>query len=155
MFRPVLCVFLRDFFVAAVLSLLLPDAHCRDGAVQKTTPANPTASRPASGPFYPDIFIGRCLCVTAIESGPPFLKDYQREAGWEIRAGIAYSPRISTEKELFYKHDPVTGGPPQYLFEGSHAVEAPGRRLVIYDKQDRSPILERGDHVDPVVTLLI
>src|SRR4051794_39788582 len=105
MFRPVLCVFLRDFFVAAVLSLLLPDAHCRDGAVQKTTPANPTASRPASGPFYPDIFIGRCLRVTAIDSGPPFLKDYQREAGWEIRAGIAYSPRISTEKELFYQHD--------------------------------------------------
>jgi len=67
----------------------------------------------------PDIFIGRCLCVTAIDSGAPFLKDYQREAGWEIRAGIAYSPRISAEKELFYQRDGSdrAGFDEWYLFE--------------------------------------
>src|SRR4051812_40843887 len=67
----------------------------------------------------PDIFLGRYLCVTAIDSGPPFLTDHQREATWQIRAGIAYSPRISTEKELFYQRDGSdrAGFDEWYLFE--------------------------------------
>ena len=53
----------------------------------------------------PDTFVGRYLAVTSIDSGSPWLTDSQREAGWELRSGMAYSQRISSVNELFYQND--------------------------------------------------
>ncbi len=53
----------------------------------------------------PDVIVGRYLAVTAIDGGSPWLTDAQREAGWELRSGIAYSQRISAAAELFYQRD--------------------------------------------------
>jgi hypothetical protein len=39
---------------------------------------------------------------------------------------------------------PVAGGVPRYLFEGSSAVEAPSRKLLVYDKQNQSGIYGRS-----------
>jgi hypothetical protein len=69
----------------------------------------------------PESFVGRYLCVTAIDSGPPFLNDSQRRAGWEIRSGIAYSQKVSDAYELFYQRD----GPDRAGFDEWYLFDKP------------------------------
>ncbi len=63
--------------------------------------------------------LGRHLVVTSIDSGDPWLTDRQEAAGWQLRAGIAYSPRLTTTGELLYQFDglDVPGFDEWYLFE--------------------------------------
>jgi len=53
----------------------------------------------------PEVFIGRYIVVTAIDSGIPWLSDRQKEAGWEERRGIVYSPLLSSTDDVFYQRD--------------------------------------------------
>jgi hypothetical protein len=45
--------------------------------------------------LVPEIVLGKYVAVTSIDSGPLIPTDEEREAGWESRGGIAYSPRIT------------------------------------------------------------
>jgi hypothetical protein len=67
----------------------------------------------------PDIVIGRHLAVTSIDSGEPWLTDWQAAYGWQRRAGIVYSPRLETTNDLFYQRDglDVPGYDEWYLFD--------------------------------------
>lgn len=42
----------------------------------------------------PEVFLGKYVLITSLDSGPLFLTEEERAAGWESRKGIAYSPRI-------------------------------------------------------------
>jgi hypothetical protein len=48
----------------------------------------------------PDVVIGRYLAVTSFDSGPLYLSDAEKAAGWESRGGIAYSPRVKSVNDL-------------------------------------------------------
>lgn len=51
----------------------------------------------------PDVVVGKYVAVTAFDSGPVRnLTEKEREAGWELRNDIAYSPRIRSTDQLFY-----------------------------------------------------
>jgi hypothetical protein len=52
-----------------------------------------------------EIFIGRHMVVTAIDSGTPWLTDRQKVAGWEERRGIVYSPLLSSTDDIFFQRD--------------------------------------------------
>jgi hypothetical protein len=53
----------------------------------------------------PDVLLGRYVTVTSIDSGSPWLTDAQRAAGWMLRSGMAYSPRLDSVDELLYQRD--------------------------------------------------
>ena len=53
----------------------------------------------------PDVLLGRYLVVTSIDSGSPWLTDAQRDAGWSLRSGMAYSPRLVSVEKLIYQCD--------------------------------------------------
>lgn len=54
---------------------------------------------------YPQIVVGKYVAVTALDSGPVRgLTQEEREAGWAIRDEIAYSPKITSVKELFFEN---------------------------------------------------
>jgi hypothetical protein len=53
----------------------------------------------------PEIFLGRYLVVTTIDSGMPWLTEAQRAAGWELRSGMACNERVSSADQLFYQRD--------------------------------------------------
>jgi hypothetical protein len=55
--------------------------------------------------FCPDLVLNRYLVVTRIDSGTPWLTGKQRERGWRLQLGMAYSPPIATVEELFYQRD--------------------------------------------------
>jgi hypothetical protein len=55
----------------------------------------------------PDLVLGRHLAVTSIDSGTAWLTDRQQASGWRLHLGIAYSPPIAAEEELFYQTDGV------------------------------------------------
>lgn len=67
----------------------------------------------------PEIFIGRFMVVTAIDSGIPQLRGGQEAAGWEVRGGIAYSPRLILVDDVFYQRDgpDVPGFDEWYFFQ--------------------------------------
>jgi hypothetical protein len=67
----------------------------------------------------PEIFIGRFMVVTAIDSGIPRLRGGQEAAGWEMRGGIAYSPRLRSVDDVFYQRDghDVPGFDEWYFFQ--------------------------------------
>jgi hypothetical protein len=69
--------------------------------------------------YCPEIFIGRFMVVTAIDSGIPRLRGGQEAAGWEVRSGIAYSPRLSSVDDVFYQRDghDVPGFDEWYFFQ--------------------------------------
>src|SRR5665213_1558655 len=52
-----------------------------------------------------EIFIGRYLVVTAIDSGTPWLTERQKAAGWEARRGIVYSPILTSVDDVNYQRD--------------------------------------------------
>jgi len=52
-----------------------------------------------------DVLLGRYLTVTCIDGGTPWLTEPQREAGWQLRSGIAYSRPVSSVQDLFYPRD--------------------------------------------------
>jgi hypothetical protein len=49
--------------------------------------------------------VGKYLAVTSIDSGVPWLTQQQRNAGWQLRAGVAYSKLVQSVEELFYQRD--------------------------------------------------
>jgi hypothetical protein len=53
----------------------------------------------------PEIFIGRFMAVTAIDSGIPWLTDRQRAGGWAERHGFLYSPPLNAVSDVFYQRD--------------------------------------------------
>jgi hypothetical protein len=67
----------------------------------------------------PEIFIGRFMVVTAIDSGTPRLRNRQGAAGWEVRRGIVYSPRMTSIDDVFYQRDghDCPGFDEWYLFQ--------------------------------------
>jgi hypothetical protein len=69
----------------------------------------------------PEIFIGRYLAVTAIDSGIPSLTDKQKTAGWEQRREILYSPLLGSVEDVFYQRDghEVPGFDEWYFFQAS------------------------------------
>jgi len=92
-------------------------------------------------PKDPQIYFVRVTdgLVKQVTDGKPGF----RAPSWSMDGRSLYGSVLEDGRDRTYTV-PVTGGPPQYLFEGSHAVEAPGRRLLIYDKQDRSGIYARS-----------
>ena len=42
----------------------------------------------------PDIALGKYVAVTSIDSGEFLPEEHERAAGWEVRGGIAYSPKV-------------------------------------------------------------
>jgi len=67
----------------------------------------------------PEIFIGRYLAVTAIDSGTPWLTERQKAGGWTQRREIVYSPRLSSVGDVFYQRDghDVPGFDEWYFFQ--------------------------------------
>jgi len=57
----------------------------------------------------PEVVLGRHLVVTSIDSGFAWLTDQQQLAKWECRSGVAYSPRLTGTKELFFQRDGPDG----------------------------------------------
>jgi dipeptidyl aminopeptidase/acylaminoacyl peptidase len=55
---------------------------------------------------------------------------------WSMDGRTLYAAALEDGKNRTYAV-PVTSGVPRFLFEGSHAVEAPSRKLLIYDKLDQ------------------
>ncbi len=49
---------------------------------------------------YPQLVLDRYLAVTATDSGPAHLTAKQAAAGWEVKKGIAYSPRLKSTDQL-------------------------------------------------------
>jgi hypothetical protein len=95
----------------------------------------------------PEVIVGKYLAVTSIDSGVPWITERQREAGWELRRGVAYSRPVQSIDELFYQRDGLEspGYDEWYLFghaatidgeivQGNPFVEpnipGPGRNLV-------------------------
>lgn len=75
-----------------------------------------------SGDFVrlcPEVFIGRSLVISAIDSGDPRLTEVQQLAGWELRSGLVYSPPLSSTGEVFYQRDgpDCQGWDEWYLFD--------------------------------------
>jgi hypothetical protein len=65
----------------------------------------------------PEIFIDRFMVVTAIDSGIPRLRGGQEAAGWEVRCGIVYSPRLSSVDDVFYqRHGDDCAGFDEWFF---------------------------------------
>ncbi len=62
---------------------------------------------------------------------------------WSTDGESVYADTIENGNNRTYII-PVTGGVPRFLFEGSDAVEAAGRKLLIYYKQDQSGIYCRS-----------
>jgi hypothetical protein len=62
---------------------------------------------------------------------------------WSVDGRTLYADALEDGKNRTYTV-PVTGGVPRFLFEGSDAVEAPGRKLLIYEKMDQSGIYGRS-----------
>lgn len=52
-----------------------------------------------------DAVLGRYLAVTSIDSGSAWLTDRQQASKWQLRSGIAYSPRLADVEDLFYQRD--------------------------------------------------
>jgi hypothetical protein len=50
----------------------------------------------------PQIFLGRYLAVTSLDSGPLDLNEEEIASGWQRRGDIAYSPRIESVEKLRY-----------------------------------------------------
>jgi hypothetical protein len=67
----------------------------------------------------PEIFLGRYLAVTSIDSSDPWLTEKQKVGDWQIRSGIVYSPHLTTTEELFYQRDGLgyPGYDEWYLFD--------------------------------------
>jgi hypothetical protein len=78
--------------------------HCMDAIVE----------------LCPEVVLDRHPAVTSIDSGLAWLTDQQRLAKWECRSGVAYSPRLSGTKELFFQRDGRDGPgyDEWYVFEG-------------------------------------
>src|ERR1700690_4076509 len=53
----------------------------------------------------PEIFIGRYMVVTAVDSGTPRLTERQKVAGWVEQNGIVYSPALITVDDIFFQRD--------------------------------------------------
>lgn len=49
--------------------------------------------------FCPDLFLGRYLAITAIDSGEPLPED-KRPAGWQVRGGIEYTARLESIDDI-------------------------------------------------------
>jgi len=59
----------------------------------------------------PEIFVGRYMAVTAIDSGVPWLTNGQKAAGWTQRREIVYSPLLSSVNDVYCQRDgPDTPG---------------------------------------------
>jgi hypothetical protein len=53
----------------------------------------------------PEIVLNRYIAITSIDCGVLQLTDSEREAGWQIRRDIGYSPRILSTDNLQYQLD--------------------------------------------------
>jgi len=51
-------------------------------------------------PLCPDIVLGKYVVITSIDSGTFYPSEEEKAAGWELRNGIAYSPRILTPSSV-------------------------------------------------------
>lgn len=67
---------------------------------------------------------------------------------WSIDGQTLYA-HARINGETFIYNVPVGGGVPKRLWEGADAIEAPKRRLLLYDKADRSGIYARSLEGDP------
>jgi hypothetical protein len=67
----------------------------------------------------PEMLVERHLVVTSIDSGDPWLTEKQKAAGWELRSGLVYSPRLATTDDLFFQRDGLgyPGFDEWYLFD--------------------------------------
>jgi hypothetical protein len=67
----------------------------------------------------PEVILGRYLAVTSIDSGTPWLTETQKNAGWVIRAGVAYSQKVQPVDQLNYQRDGLDspGYDEWYVFE--------------------------------------
>jgi len=50
--------------------------------------------------FCPEIVLGKYLAVTSNDSGHFYPTEEERAAGWEMRNGIAYSPKVEDAQSL-------------------------------------------------------
>jgi Tol biopolymer transport system component len=92
-------------------------------------------------PDVPQLYVVRVAdgMVKQITHGKPgFLGP-----SWSTDGQTLYADTIENGNNRTYIV-PVTGGIPRFLFEGSDAVEAPRRKLLIYYKQDQSGIYCRS-----------
>jgi hypothetical protein len=92
----------------------------------------------------PEVVLNRYLAVTSIDSGTPRLAEAQERAGWQLRKGVAYSPRLRDVEQLpdYQVHGEDAAGfdgwyiftEPRDLGEASHGNVftdlQPGRTLV-------------------------
>jgi Tol biopolymer transport system component/DNA-binding winged helix-turn-helix (wHTH) protein len=62
---------------------------------------------------------------------------------WSMDGQTLYADRFEGGNIRNYSV-PVAGGEPRFLFEGSSAVEGPGRKLLIYEKEDQPGIYSRS-----------
>ena len=63
----------------------------------------------------PELVLGKYLAVTSCDSGPLNLRAERHISGWESRAGIAYSPQITSFELL----------PPHSHYDEWYVLEAP------------------------------
>jgi hypothetical protein len=75
----------------------------------------------------PEIFIGRYMVVTAVDSGTPRLAERQKIAGWVEQNGIVYSPALITVDDIFFQRDgqDAPGFDEWYLFPKPTDLGAP------------------------------
>jgi hypothetical protein len=62
---------------------------------------------------------------------------------WSLDGQFLYADALEGGNNRTYSV-PIAGGVPRLLFEGDDAVEVPGRKLLIYGKQDRPGIYGRS-----------
>lgn len=94
----------------------------------------------ARAPREPQIYVVRVadgLIKQVTHSIPGFMGP-----SWSMDGQTLYADSFERGKNQTYTI-PVAGGIPQFLFEASDAVEAPSRKLLIYNKQDQSGIYAR------------
>jgi hypothetical protein len=59
----------------------------------------------------PEVVLGKYVAITSIDSGALLLSDTEKEAGWESRGQIAYSPKVQDVNSL-----PRDGWDEWYIF---------------------------------------
>lgn len=60
----------------------------------------------------PQVFVGKYVAITSIDSWPLFPSDEDLAAGWQTREKIAYSPKLRSPEDL-----PLEGWDEWYIFE--------------------------------------
>jgi hypothetical protein len=63
----------------------------------------------------PNVFLGKYIAVTSLDSGALTLNDQERSAGWRSHGDIAYSPRVLSLEEL--PHGECGGFDEWYVFQ--------------------------------------